>query len=31
MMLYKNMKAKVRSPNEDTDIFDIVPGILQED
>ena len=31
MMLYKNMKAKVRSPEEDTDYFDIVAGVLQGD
>ena len=28
MMLYKNIKAKVSSPNRDTDFFDIV-GVLQ--
>ena len=31
MMLYKNMKVKVRSPNGDTDYFDIVAGVLQGD
>ena len=31
MMLYKNMKAIVCSCNEDTDFFDIVPGVLQGD
>ena len=31
MMLYKNMKVKVRSPNGDTDFFDIVAGVLQWD
>ena len=30
-MLYRNTKVKVRSPDEDTDYFDIVVGILQED
>ena len=30
MMLYKNMKVKVRSPDRDTDYFDIVAGLLQE-
>ena len=29
MMLYKNMKVKVRSPNGDTDYFDVVAGVLQ--
>ena len=29
MMLYKNTKEKVRSPDEDTDYFDIVAGVLQ--
>ena len=28
MMFYKNTKAKVRSPDEDTDFFDIVVGVL---
>ena len=31
MMLYKNTKVKVRSPDEDTNFFDIVVGVLQED
>ena len=31
MMLYKNMKVKVHSPDGDTDFFDIVAGVLQED
>ena len=31
MMLYKNMKVKVRSPDGDTDFFDIIVGVLQED
>ena len=31
MMLYKNMKAIVCSPDEDSDFFDIVTGILLED
>ena len=31
MMLSKNTKVKVRSPNGDTDFFDIVAGVLQED
>ena len=31
MMLYKNMKVKVRSPDGDTDYFDIVAGVLQGD
>ena len=31
MMLYKNTKAKVRSPDEDTDYFDIVARVLQGD
>ena len=30
MMLYKNTKAMVHSPNGNTDFFDIVTGILQE-
>ena len=29
MILYKNTKVKVRSPDEDTDFFDIVAGVLQ--
>ena len=31
MMLYKNTKAIVCSPNGDTDFFDIVAGVLQGD
>ena len=31
MMLYKNTKVKVRSPNEDKDYLDIVAGVLQGD
>ena len=31
MMLYKKTKAKVRSPNGDTDFFDILAGVLQGD
>ena len=30
MMLYKNAKVKVRSPDEDEDNFDIVTGMLKE-
>ena len=30
MMLYVNMKAIVHSPDDDTDFFDIVNGVLQE-
>ena len=31
MMLYKNMKVKIHSPDGDTDYFDIVAGVLQGD
>ena len=31
MMLNRNMKLKVRSPNVVTDYFDIVAGVLQGD
>ena len=31
MMLYRNMKVKVRSSNGDTYFFDIVVGVLQGD
>ena len=31
MMLYKNMKVKVCSPNVNTNFFDIVAGVLQWD
>ena len=30
-ILYKNTKVKVRSPDGDTECFDIVSGVLQED
>ena len=30
-MLYKNTKVKVRSQDGDTDYFDIVVGVLQDD
>ena len=30
-MLYRNTKAKFRSPDGDTDYFDIVTGVLQGD
>ena len=30
-MLYKNTKATVRSPDGDTDFFEIIDGVLQED
>ena len=30
-MLYRNTKVKVRSPDGDTDYFDIVAGVLQGD
>ena len=29
MMLYKNTRAMVRSPDDDTGFFDIVAGVLQ--
>ena len=29
MMLYKNTKVNIRSPDGDTDYFDIVTGVLQ--
>ena len=29
MMLYKNTKVKVRSPDGDTDFFDIAAGVVQ--
>ena len=29
MIIYKNMKLKVRSSDEDTDFFKIVAGVLQ--
>ena len=31
MMVYKNTKVKVHSLDGDTDFFDIVAGVLQED
>ena len=31
MMLYRNTKLKVHSPDRDTDYFDIVAGVLQGD
>ena len=31
MMLYRNTKVKVRSPDGDTNYFDIVAGVLQGD
>ena len=31
MMLYRNIKVKVRSPDRDTDYFNIVAGVLQGD
>ena len=31
MMLYKDTKAMVRSPDGDTDFFDIAAGVLQGD
>ena len=31
MMLYKNTKIKIRSPDGDTDYFYIVAGVLQRD
>ena len=31
MMLYKNTKVKARSPDGDTDFFDIVAGVLLDD
>ena len=31
MMLYNKLKVKVHSPDRDTDFFDIVTGVLQED
>ena len=31
MMLYKNMKAMMCSPDGDIDFFDIVTGVLQGD
>ena len=31
MMLYRNTKVKVHSPDGNTDYFDIVAGVLQGD
>ena len=31
MILYRNTKVKVRSPDGDTDYFDIEAGVLQGD
>ena len=31
MILYRNTKVKVRSPDGDTDYFDIIAGVLQGD
>ena len=31
MMLYKNTRSMVRSPDGDTDFFDIIAGVLQGD
>ena len=31
MMLYRNTKVKVRSPDGDTDYFDIIADVLQGD
>ena len=31
MMLYRNTKVKVCSPDQDPDYFDIVAGVLQGD
>ena len=31
MILYRNTKVEVRSPDRDTDYFDIVAGVLQRD
>ena len=31
MMIFKNTKAVVHSPNSNTNFFDIVPGVLQGD
>ena len=31
MILYRNTKVKVCSPDGDTDYFDNVPGVLQGD
>ena len=31
IVLYRNTKVKVRSPDGDTDYFDIVAGVLQGD
>ena len=31
MILYRNTKVKIRSPDGDTEYFDIVAGVLQGD
>ena len=31
MMLYENTKSMVRSPDGDTEFFDIISGVLQGD
>ena len=31
MMLYKNTKVRIRSPDGHTDFFDIITGVLQGD
>ena len=31
IIIYKNTKVKVRSPEGDTDFFDIVAGVLKGD
>ena len=31
MILYRNTKVKMRSPDGDTDYFDIVAGVLEKD
>ena len=31
MILYKNTKAIVRPPDDDTDFFDVISGVLQGD
>ena len=31
MVPFKNMKSMICSPDDDTDLFDILRGILQED
>ena len=31
MMLYKDRKVMIYSPDDETDFFDIVTGVLQQD